>query len=133
MCQLSLFTLYYTLQNFISLQKFYLELRKQRQSQDSTPITTRQLESLIRLTEARARAELREEATEQDARDVIEIMKFSMLHTFSDEFGMLDFQRSQNGSGMSHRSQVTKTTYPVLGITKALEDASRLFTWCTVC
>ena len=90
------------------MQKFYLELRKQRQSQDSTPITTRQLESLIRLTEARARVELREEATEQDAKDVIEIMKFSMFHTFSDEFGMLDFQRSQNGSGMSHRSQVTQ-------------------------
>ena len=33
------------------LQKFYLELRKHRQSPDSTPITTRQLESLIRLTE----------------------------------------------------------------------------------
>ncbi len=32
---------------------------------DSAPITTRQLESTIRLTEARARAELREEATEQ--------------------------------------------------------------------
>uniref|UniRef100_A0A8B9J970 DNA helicase MCM8 n=1 Tax=Astyanax mexicanus TaxID=7994 RepID=A0A8B9J970_ASTMX len=36
------------------LQDFYLELRKQNQSADSTPITTRQLESLIRLTEVRA-------------------------------------------------------------------------------
>uniref|UniRef100_A0A6I8SDY5 DNA helicase MCM8 n=1 Tax=Xenopus tropicalis TaxID=8364 RepID=A0A6I8SDY5_XENTR len=33
------------------LQDFYLELRKQNQGIDSTPITTRQLESLIRLTE----------------------------------------------------------------------------------
>uniref|UniRef100_A0A4W4F678 DNA helicase MCM8 n=1 Tax=Electrophorus electricus TaxID=8005 RepID=A0A4W4F678_ELEEL len=33
------------------LQDFYLELRKQNQSAGSTPITTRQLESLIRLTE----------------------------------------------------------------------------------
>uniref|UniRef100_A0A8C1SAI7 DNA helicase MCM8 n=1 Tax=Cyprinus carpio TaxID=7962 RepID=A0A8C1SAI7_CYPCA len=33
------------------LQDFYLELRKQNQTADSTPITTRQLESLIRLTE----------------------------------------------------------------------------------
>uniref|UniRef100_A0A8C5SJI8 DNA helicase MCM8 n=1 Tax=Laticauda laticaudata TaxID=8630 RepID=A0A8C5SJI8_LATLA len=33
------------------LQKFYLELRQQSQRADSTPITTRQLESLIRLTE----------------------------------------------------------------------------------
>lgn len=36
------------------LQEFYLELRKQNQAADSTPITTRQLESLIRLTEVNA-------------------------------------------------------------------------------
>ncbi|KAJ8299815.1 hypothetical protein KUTeg_023875 [Tegillarca granosa] len=59
-----------------TLQEFYLELRRQHQTQDSTPITTRQLESLIRLTEARARLELREEATKEDAEDVIEIMKY---------------------------------------------------------
>jgi hypothetical protein len=32
-------------------QEFYLSLRRQYQAGDSTPITTRQLESLIRLTE----------------------------------------------------------------------------------
>jgi len=32
-------------------QEFYLDLRKNHQTADSTPITTRQLESLIRLTE----------------------------------------------------------------------------------
>ncbi|XP_075060108.1 DNA helicase MCM8 isoform X2 [Mixophyes fleayi] len=58
------------------LQNFYLELRKQKQGIDSTPITTRQLESLIRLTEARAKLELREEATKEDAEDVVEIMKY---------------------------------------------------------
>lgn len=58
-----------------ALQDFYLELRKQSQRMSSSPITTRQLESLIRLTEARARLELREEATKEDAEDIIEIMK----------------------------------------------------------
>ena len=29
-----------------------------------------------------------------------------MYDTYSDEFGMVDFQRSQHGSGMSQRSQV---------------------------
>ncbi|XP_043912385.1 DNA helicase MCM8 [Protopterus annectens] len=90
------------------LQEFYLELRKQNQGADSTPITTRQLESLIRLTEARARLELREKATKNDAEDVVEIMKHSMLDTYADEFGRLDFQRSQHGSGMSNRSQAKK-------------------------
>lgn len=35
-----------------TIQDFYLSLRSQAHSADSTPITTRQLESLIRLTEA---------------------------------------------------------------------------------
>ena len=59
------------------LQDFYLQLRAKPQA-EGTPITTRQLESLIRLTEARARLELREEATEQDALQVVEIMRSSM-------------------------------------------------------
>nr|XP_028578029.1 DNA helicase MCM8 isoform X1 [Podarcis muralis] len=90
------------------LQEFYLQLRQQSQRADSTPITTRQLESLIRLTEARSRLELKEKATKEDAEDVIEIMKYSMLGTYSDEFGKLDFDRSQHGSGMSNRSQAKR-------------------------
>ncbi|XP_059561579.1 DNA helicase MCM8 isoform X2 [Myotis daubentonii] len=53
---------------------------------------------------ARARLELREQATKEDAEDIVEIMKYSMLGTYSDEFGNLDFERSQHGSGMSNRS-----------------------------
>ena len=44
----------------------------------------RQLESLIRLTEARAKLELREEATEGDALDVVDIMRASMVDTAAD-------------------------------------------------
>lgn len=51
-----------------SLQKFYLDLRKQSDSADGTPITARQLESLVRLAEARARVDLREEVTLEDAK-----------------------------------------------------------------
>ncbi|KAG9335804.1 hypothetical protein JZ751_003636 [Albula glossodonta] len=57
---------------------------------------------------ARARLELREKATKTDAEEVVEIMKHSMLDTYQDEFGRLDFDRSQMGSGMSKRSQVKK-------------------------
>lgn len=49
------------------LQKFYLQLRDQSSCSDGTPITARQLESLVRLAEARARVDLRGEITEQDA------------------------------------------------------------------
>ena len=50
---------------------------------------------------------MREKASQQDAKDVVEIMKYSLLDTFSDDFGNLDFQRSQHGSGMSSRAQVS--------------------------
>ncbi|KAJ3299798.1 DNA replication licensing factor mcm8 [Borealophlyctis nickersoniae] len=87
------------------LQKFYLTLRSKYRSADATPITTRQLESMIRLAEARARAELRDQVTQRDAEDVVEIMKFSLWDTYQDELGNLDFQRSQHGSGTSKKGQ----------------------------
>ena len=40
-----------------------------------THAPTWQIESLVRLAEARARLELREEVTQQDAEDVVEMMK----------------------------------------------------------
>lgn len=49
------------------LQKFYLKLRDHNTSADGTPITARQLESLVRLAEARAWLDLRVEITAQDA------------------------------------------------------------------
>jgi DNA helicase MCM8 len=49
------------------IQKFSLKLRDHNVSADGTPITARQLESLVRLAEARARLDLRVEITAQDA------------------------------------------------------------------
>ncbi|KAG0254348.1 DNA replication licensing factor mcm8 [Mortierella polycephala] len=66
-----------------TLQDFYLMLRAKHRSPDGTPVTTRQLESLIRMAEAKARMELREVVTRRDAMDVIEIMTFSLQDTFS--------------------------------------------------
>ena len=40
------------------LQNFYLELREKLQNSDSTPITTRQLESIIRLSEVSYKDEI---------------------------------------------------------------------------
>ena len=61
-----------------ALQDFFLDMRARQQGVDSTPVTTRQLESLIRLTQARARLDLREDATAADAEDVIQLVRFSM-------------------------------------------------------
>ncbi|XP_024985408.1 probable DNA helicase MCM8 [Cynara cardunculus var. scolymus] len=81
------------------LQEFYLKLRDRNTSADGTPITARQLESLVRLAQARARVELREEITVEDAEDVVEIMKESLYDKYVDEHGFVDFDRS---GGMSN-------------------------------
>ncbi|PKU73219.1 DNA replication licensing factor MCM3 like 1 [Dendrobium catenatum] len=87
------------------LQKFYLRLRDHNTSADGTPITARQLESLVRLAEARARLDLREEITAKDAMDVVEIMKESLYDKLLDEHGFVDFTR--NG-GMSRQKEAKR-------------------------
>jgi len=87
------------------LQGFYLELRRKGAEGDSTPITTRQLESLIRLAQARAKLELRDIVTENDAKEIVSLMRDSLLDAFTDDIGVVDYQRS---AGMS-MSKVCKT------------------------
>ncbi|KAK9310540.1 hypothetical protein QLX08_000121 [Tetragonisca angustula] len=65
----------------IILQNYYLELRKRNNKFSGLSICNRQLEAMIRLTEARAKLELRTETTEKDALDVIEILQY----TFEDK------------------------------------------------
>eukprot|EP00026_Physarum_polycephalum_P003849 Phypoly_transcript_03865.p1 GENE.Phypoly_transcript_03865~~Phypoly_transcript_03865.p1 ORF type:complete len:758 (+),score=108.96 Phypoly_transcript_03865:32-2275(+) len=83
------------------LREFYLKLRRENKTPEGTPITTRQLESLIRLAEARAKLELQEVATANHARDVVAIMKESIFETLEDEKGNIDFRRA---GGMSKRN-----------------------------
>jgi DNA helicase MCM8 len=106
------------------IQDFYLQLRKRKNYMDSTPVTTRQLEALIRLAvcgvdarnapstllavtflfphgvwqEARAKLELREVITAEMAVDVVNLMRESMLDTLTDEFGGIDFGRTSGNS-----------------------------------
>ena len=68
------------------LKSFYLSLRDQYGDDEAIPITMRHLESLVRLSQARAR-----------------IMKESLFEVLSDEMGMVDFQRT---TGMSKTKQV---------------------------
>nr|XP_050849405.1 DNA helicase MCM8-like isoform X1 [Vespula vulgaris] len=64
------------------LQKYYLELRSRNVEFGGVPIYNRQLEAMIRLTEARAKLELRVEATESDALEVVEILEYTMMNMF---------------------------------------------------
>ncbi len=61
------------------LREFYLAMRTASESEGSpVAITARQLESLVRISEARARSALRKEVTGEDAEAAIAIMKRSL-------------------------------------------------------
>ncbi|OQS06808.1 DNA replication licensing factor MCM8 [Thraustotheca clavata] len=77
------------------LQEKYLKMRTDAEaSSEGIPITMRQLESLIRLAQARAKVELKEIVDVQHAYDVVEIMQECLLDTYTTEDGDLDFGRS---------------------------------------
>jgi replicative DNA helicase Mcm len=61
------------------LRDFYLAMRSASESEGSpVAITARQLESLVRIAEARARVALRKEVSAEDAEAAITIMKRSL-------------------------------------------------------
>lgn len=90
------------------LKRFYSEMRTTRRGLDSVPVTTRQLEALIRMTQARARLQLASEATIEHARDVLAILRYTMIDVLSTDTGTLEMKRSINGSGMSHSTKVKR-------------------------
>lgn len=82
------------------LKDYYMELRYPsdgRRKRDTVPITTRQLEALIRLCQARAKACLRDFVLREDALDVVELMSISVEQVHSDEGGIVD--RGRGGAG----------------------------------
>lgn len=91
-----------------ALKCFYLQLRQVNVGVESIPVTTRQLEALVRLTQARARCELAQVATLQHAQDVLQISKHSMADVLSTDMGTLQMERNMNGIGMSQTKQIQK-------------------------
>ena len=89
--------------HFMSLR--YPESGSQRKN-DTVPITTRQLEALIRLCQARAKASLRNFCLREDALDVVELMQLSVEQVHSDESGCMDPSRGGAG-GISKRKMKT--------------------------
>ena len=81
-----------------SLQKLYLTMRAQARLGNSIPVTTRHLESLIRLSQARARMDLRDTVTADDAQDVIDLLHESLLDAFTNESGQVEVNRKSGGA-----------------------------------
>ena len=70
-------------------------------------ITARQLEALVRLTEARSRVALRDEATVEDAEAAIKLLRRSLEEVGIDpETGAFDIDVLTTGTSKSKRSKI---------------------------
>lgn len=84
------------------LSKFWIGMKHDQHC--SIPVSTRQLESMVRLCQARAKCCLRNEVTEEDADDVIELVGLSIFATLMDEDGNLEVSRG-SAAGFSKNKQ----------------------------
>jgi DNA replicative helicase MCM subunit Mcm2 (Cdc46/Mcm family) len=86
------------------LRDFYLKMRSKGGSEAAVAITPRQLEALVRISEARARAFLRDRVTIEDAKSAIRIMTVSLSDVGVDvKTGAMDIDVIMTGKPRSLR------------------------------
>jgi len=88
----------------IELRDFYLKMRSKGGEEAAVAITPRQLEALVRISEARARAFLRDTVTVEDAKSAIRIMTVSLSDVGVDvKTGAMDIDVIMTGKPRSLR------------------------------
>ena len=92
------------------LQKFYVEMRNSGTDEGgikAVPISPRQLEALVRLSEASAKIRLGTKVSREDAKKGIELLHFSLAEIGIDpETGKIDIDRITTGISSSQRSHI---------------------------
>jgi len=88
------------------IEKFYVDLRKSAEGGAApVPITARQLESLVRLSEARAKMALRSKVTKDDAQSALSLMEESLRMVALDRItGKIDIDSLVSSQTKSQRS-----------------------------
>ena len=88
------------------LKKYYLQMRSSGGSK-SVPITARQLEGLIRLSEAHARLRLSDVVTRSDAKKAVDLVHHCLkLIAFDEESGTFDVDRIATDTPSSQRNKI---------------------------
>ncbi|RLI27406.1 MAG: Minichromosome maintenance protein MCM [Candidatus Hecatellales archaeon] len=103
------------------LKRFYLKMREASQGAEGSPIaiTPRQLEALIRIAEARARAALRDVVTKEDAEAAIRIMRKSLQAVGAVQEGeIVDIDTVMTGKSAAFRDKL-------VSVIKAVEELQR--------
>ncbi|HEV2166377.1 MAG TPA: minichromosome maintenance protein MCM [Thermoplasmata archaeon] len=107
-----------------TLEDFYVRVRKQGEEPDApVPITARQLEALVRLSEAAAKARLSAVVSAEDAERAIRIVE-GFLKRVSTTEGKLDIDLLSTGVSHSQRERVEL----LHGIMRSLQERGETFT-----
>ncbi len=93
------------------LQQYFLKLRSQSggdKAPRTIPISARQLEALVRLTEASARLRLSQKATQEDAKSAVDLLDYCLKQVaFDEETGTLDIDRITSTISASQRNKIS--------------------------
>lgn len=79
-------------------------MREKAAAVESGCVTARLLEALVRLVQARARVELREVATAEDAADVIDLMRATLLDELASGLQQLPVSNGRGGKEVNFSS-----------------------------
>ena len=93
------------------IRDFYVDLRNRPTVSDDLvkpiPITARQLEALIRMSEANAKARLSSKVTKEDAKKAIELMKYCLMQVgFDYETKQIDIDRISTGVTAHQKNKI---------------------------
>ncbi|NJE26684.1 helix-turn-helix domain-containing protein [Thermococcus sp. MV5] len=106
------------------IKRYYVKMRRtigrgsESEGIKPIPITARQLEALIRLSEAHARMRLSEVVTKEDAKAAIELVEYTLRRTAMDEEGNIDVSILEVGKSSRKINKMDR----VLSIIKELQD-----------
>jgi replicative DNA helicase Mcm len=113
-----------TVEAIEEIKNFYVKLRNQDQSSDAQikpiPIGARQLEALVRLSEAHARIKLRKEVSIDDAKEAIELVKAYLMEVgYDEETKTIDIDRI-GGTPASKRNKLVTVREAIANLEKRL-------------
>lgn len=90
------------------LKRFYINTRKNAEGAEApVPITLRQLEALMRISQASAKIQLQDKVRKEDAQRAIRLMNCSLVQLgFDPDTGMIDVDRSEGATTSTERSKI---------------------------
>ncbi len=91
------------------IEDFFMDIRSSGMDTDTIPITARQLESLVRLSEASARLHLRKKVISEDAERAINVTRYFLNQVASSD-GVWDIDLVASGISQSERTLLHEIT-----------------------